>query len=282
MVGLLFVAPAFLFSCFITLLPLARMLWMSLYDLSLFGGSTFVGLRNYVKLWNDDRFWASLTFTLAYTVAITIILVVLGYAFALLTSENSLLRRLTRGVIFLPVVVGLGSSSLLWYWLFDPRVGLLNQILMDLRIIEEPAIWFADLQLAFWAVIASVVWKVVGFGMILFVAAIQSIPGDLHESAMVDGAGYWRRLRSVTLPLTKQTILLFAIICTVSSMLAFEQFYIMTSGGPRNATISSVYWIYLNSFSYFKLGYGAALSASLMLIIFSFSVVQVAIMRRAQ
>ena len=105
---------------------------------------------------------------------------------------------MTRGVILMPWVIGLGTSSLLWYWLFDQRVGPINQVLVDLHVVSEPVAWFTDAELGLWAVIASVTWKVIGFGMILFVAAIQSIDGEITEAAMIDGASYWQRVRRIT------------------------------------------------------------------------------------
>ena len=102
--------------------------------------------------------------------------------------------------------------------------------------------------------IISITWKVIGFGMILFVAAIQAIPPEINEATMVDGAGFWQRVRKVVLPLTKKTILLVTLVSVIGSLLAFDQFYIMTAGQPRNLTATSVFYIYLNSFPYLKLG----------------------------
>src|SRR5690606_13229168 len=188
-----------------------------------------------------------------YTVYITPILMGLGFLAALLTSENTRLKKFTRGVIFLPVVIGLGTSSLLWWWLFDQQVGLFNRLLVDLGIISRPIVWFTDAELALWAVIISVTWKVVGFGMILFVSTIQGIDQEISEAAMIDGAGYWQRVGKIVLPLSYRTILLATLISAIGSMLAFEQFYIMTTGGPRGQTFTSLYWIYQNSFVFFNL-----------------------------
>ena len=134
---------------------------------------------------------------------------------------------------------------------------------------------------AMWAVIASIVWKVVGFGMLLFVAAIQAIPREINEATMVDGASYWQRVRRITLPLTARTILLVTLVSVIGSLLAFDQFYIMTAGQPRNLTATSVFFVYLNSFPYLKLGYGAALSLILAAIILACTVVQMSLTRRS-
>ena len=169
--------------------------------------------------------------------------------------SNSPLRRFTRTVVFIPVVIGLGVSSLLWYWLFSSDFGFVNRILLDIGIIERPVLWLGvDADRSNYAIIASIVWKVIGFGMILFVGAIQAIPTEITEATMVDGASYWQRVRRVILPLTRRTVLLVTLISVIGSLLAFDQFYIMTAGQPHNETATSVFYVYLNSFPYLKLG----------------------------
>jgi multiple sugar transport system permease protein len=274
-------APALLFVGVFVAIPLGQLVGMSLTDRSLLGGGKFIGFANYSHIWNDSSFWRALGFTAKYTLVLTPILMGLGFALALLTVQNTPLKRLTRTIVFLPVVIGLSSSSLLWFWLLDEQVGLLNKLLVDLRIIREPIVWFASADLAFWAVVISITWKVVGFGMVLFIAGIQSINPDILEAAVMDGASYWGRVRLIILPLTRRVLLLTTLVSAIGSMLAFDQFYIMTSGGPRGQTFTAVYWIYQNSFISFKLGYGAALSIVLTLIILVFSTMQIALTARS-
>jgi multiple sugar transport system permease protein len=279
--GWLFMAPALLFVAVFVMIPLGQLVAVSLTDRSLLGGGKFIAFANYWRIWNDSSFWRALEFTAKYTLVLTPILIGLGFAFALLTVQNTLLKRLTRTIVFLPVVIGLSSSSLLWFWLLDEQVGLLNKLLVDLSVIREPIVWFASADLAFWAVVISITWKVVGFGMVLFVAGIQSINPDILEAAVMDGASYWRRVRFIMLPLTRRVLLLTTLVSAIGSMLAFDQFYIMTSGGPRGQTFTAVYWIYQNSFISFRLGYGAALSIVLTLIILVFSTMQLALTARS-
>ncbi len=274
-------APALLFVGVFVAIPLGQLVGMSLTDRSLLGGGKFIGFANYSHIWNDSSFWRALGFTAQYTLVLTPILMGLGFALALLTVQNTPLKRLTRTIVFLPVVIGLSSSSLLWFWLLDEQVGLLNKLLVDLRIIREPIVWFASADLAFWAVVISITWKVVGFGMVLFAAGIQSINPDILEAAVMDGAGYWGRVRLIILPLTRRVLLLTTLVSAIGSMLAFDQFYIMTSGGPRGQTFTAVYWVYQNSFISFKLGYGAALSIVVTLIILLFSTTQIALTARS-
>jgi multiple sugar transport system permease protein len=281
-IGLFYLAPALGFVLVFTLYPLCQMMWMSLHNWSLIETKRFIGLGNFVKAWNDPQVWTSLGFTLKYTAWITPILMILGFLIALLTAADTPLRRLTRGVVFAPVVIGLGASSLLWYWLFSYDYGLVNRALIDTGILGKPVLWFgADADIAMWAVIASIVWKVVGFGMLLFVAAIHAIPHEIDEATMMDGASYWQRVRRITLPLTARSILLVTLVSVIGSLLAFDQFYIMTAGQPRNLTATSVFMIYLNSFPYLKLGYGAALSLILAGIILVCTVLQMLLSRRS-
>ena len=283
LIGFLYVTPALLFVPAFTLYPFARMFWISLNDWSLITPPKYVGLDNFRRAFDDDQTWTSLRFTLKYTLMITPILMIGGYLVALLTAPNTRLRRVTRTILFVPVVIGLGASSLLWYWLFSARYGLINRVLEDLGIIDEPILWLGtDAKLGNWAVIISVVWKVLGFGMILFVAAIQAIPTEVNEAATVDGASNWQRTMRVTLPLTMRTVLLVTLVSVIGSLLAFDQFYLMTAGQPFNQTATSVFYVYLNSFPFLKLGYGAALSLVLAFIILIFTITQMILTRRSQ
>ena len=284
LIGMLYVLPALLFVLAFTVYPFARMFWVSLNDWTLIHTPPeYVGLDNFQRAFEDDQFWGSLRFTLKYTILITPILIVGGYLIALLTAENTRLRTVARSVVFIPVVIGLAASSLLWYWLFSARYGLINKALMDLGIIDEPVLWLGtDPTRSTWAVIVSVVWKVLGFGMILFVAAIQAIPKDITEAARVDEAPrHGNAHEHVTVPLTMRTILLVTLVSMIGSLLAFDQFYIMTAGQPINQTATSVFYVYLNSFPFLKLGYGAALSLILAFFILIFTVTQMVLSRRS-
>jgi multiple sugar transport system permease protein len=282
LVGIVYLIPALLFVSVFTIYPLIQMMWMSLHNWSLITPPRWVGLDNYERAVSDSQFWVSFLFTLKYTAIITPILIIGGYLLALLTASNKPLRRFTRTVVFIPVVIGLGVSSLLWYWLFSPTSGVINRVLMDLGAVSEPVLWLGvNPETSNFAIIASVVWKVIGFGMILFVGAIQAIPNEIIEASMVDGTTQRQRVTMVIVPLTLRTILLVTLVSIVGSLLAFDQFYIMTAGQPENQTATSVFYVYLNSFPYLKLGYGAALSMVLALTILAFTIVQMILTRRS-
>ena len=280
--GFLYVVPALAFVLVFTAYPFVRMVWVSLHSWSLLTPPRFIGLTNFQRAFSDDQFWTSLTFTLKYTILITPILMIGGYLIALLTARNTTLRRLTRTVVFVPVVIGLGASSLLWFWLFSANYGLINKFLQDVGLITAPILWLGvDADRGNWAVIASVVWKVMGFGVILFVAAIQAIPSEINEASMVDGATARQRVTRIVLPLTLRTVLLVTLVSVIGSLLAFDQFYLMTAGQPHNETATSVFWVYQNSFPFLKLGYGAALSLILAGIILLFTIGQMVLTRRS-
>lgn len=281
-VGFAYLAPALLFVLTFTAYPLVQMAWVSLHDWSLLSPPRFVGAANYERAFQDTQFWVSFRFTLLYTALITPFLIIGGYLLALLTARNTALRRITRTVVFVPVVIGLGVSSLLWYWLFSTDFGLVNRAMLDLGIIDKPVLWLGvDAGVSNLAISASVVWKVIGFGMILFVAAIQAVPAEVIEAALVDGVSRRQRITRVILPLTLRTVLLVTLLSVIGSLLAFDQFYIMTAGQPGNETATSVFYIYLNSFPYLKLGYGAALSMILAATILVFTVIQLLLTRRS-
>ena len=277
--GLLFVLPTVLSVVVFFIIPLAMTLFMSFHDWPLIGEQTWIGAANYSDLSEDRQFRKSLDFTFRYTVLVTPPIFILGFILASLVRHQVRFIGIYRTIFFLPVVIGLGVSSLLWVWMLDQRVGIFNKILLDLNAIPKPQLFLAKPATAMNVIILSVVWKTVGFTMILLLAGLQSIPDELYESADVDGAGYFRKLLYITLPLMRRTIALALILSVIGSVLAFDQFYIITRGGPRNSTISIVYWIFNNSFTYWKMGYGAAMSIVLLGILVALTSIQYYVLR---
>ena len=278
-VGLLFALPAVLFSVVFFVIPLIMTVFMSFHDWPLLGEHHFIGLDNYVKLASDGQFWNSLWFTTRYTVVITPIIFILAFILASLVNLPLRFIGFFRTAFFLPVVIGLGTSSLLWVWLLNDRVGAIDGILLNLKLIPRSIVWLGESNSAMTWIIISVVWKTVGFTMVLLLTGMQAIPEELYQQAMVDGAGVWEKFRFITLPLLRRTVALAMVLSVIGSYLGFDQFFIMTRGGPQNTTISVVYWIFNNSFTYFRLGYGAALSIVLLVILVILSVVQLRLLR---
>ncbi|TIU38324.1 MAG: sugar ABC transporter permease [Mesorhizobium sp.] len=281
-IGLLYVAPAIALVVVFFLIPLGMTAWMSLHNWPLMGEHSFIGLGNYVAILRDTRFWNALRFTAFYTVIVTIAIFVVAFPLALFVERPRPLTNLYRTMFFMPAVVGFASASLLWSWLLNVDSGLFSPAAYDLGLIDRKFNLLATFQPAFWSIIAMVVWKVAGFTMIILMAGLQSIPQDLQEAAVIDGAGPFARFRAITLPLMRRTLALALILSVAGSILAFDQFYIILRGGPRNQTLTAVYWIFNQSFVSFKLGYGAALSMVLLVILVALSLVQLWLLRKPE
>jgi multiple sugar transport system permease protein len=277
--GFLFVLPALTITTVFFIVPLFMAMWMSLHDWPLLGIPQFVGVRNYVQLIQDKQFGTALGFTLQYTLLVTPPIFLLAFGLAMLVNNSLRGTGLFRTAYFMPVVIGLGVSSLLWVWLLNDRVGVINAALLGLGLIKKPIIWLGERNLALATIVVSIVWKTVGFSMVLLLTGLQAIPAEFYEAAMVDGASGWGRLRHITLPLLRRTLALALVLSVIGSLLAFDQFFIMTRGGPQNQTITAVYWIFLNSFTYFKMGYGAALSLFMLVFLVLLSVAQLYLLR---
>jgi multiple sugar transport system permease protein len=277
--GLLLVSLPVLFVTVFFLAPLALMIFMSLNKWPLLGEHSWLGLGNYTKILDDNAFKTALWFTLKYTLVLTPVLFVVGFGLAFLVKNPRPGVGIFRTVYFIPVVLGLASASYLAVFLFNPQVGTIGKVLTDLHITSSPPEWLSTPNLALVAVALTITWKTVGFTMLLLMTGLQSIPEELNEAATVDGAGHVNTLWHITLPLLRKTIALALIFSVAGSMLAFDQFYIMTGGGPQNQTITVVYRIYNTSFISFDLGYGAAMSVVLMVILMIISGIQLFLLR---
>jgi multiple sugar transport system permease protein len=277
--GILLVAPAVTFVAVFFLAPLGLMVWMSFHQWPLLGQHSWIGLGNYRHLLDDSTFLHSLWFTVKYTALVTPILFVIGLALALLVKERRRGVGFFRTTYFMPYVVGFAAAAYLWVFLLNAQSGPIGKVLTDLGIVGSPPQFLSQPRTALFAVTAMVTWKVVGFSMLLLMTGLQSIPDELNEAARVDGAGRRATMWHITLPLLRRTIALTLIFSVVGSFLAFDQFYIMTAGGPQNQTLTVVYWIYNTSFIAFDLGYGAALSLALMLLLLVISGIQLYLLR---
>ena len=277
--GVLLISPALVFVTVFFLIPLALMIWMSLHKWPLLGHPRWTGVSNYTSMVNDPTFLHALGFTAEYTAIITPVLLAVGLGLALLVRERRRGVGFFRTVFFLPYVIGFAAASYLWLWLLDPSVGLLDHGLQSLGLTDKPVLWMSTANRALFAVILMIVWKVVGFTMLLLMSGLQGIPNDVQEAARVDGAGRWDAFRRITVPLMRRSIALVTILAVAGSFLAFDQFYILTNGGPNNQTLTLVFWIYSSSFANFQLGYGAAMSVVLMLILMAITAVQLYLLR---
>ena len=279
LVGVLFVLPSLLFVGTFFLAPLVMTLWMSLNDWPLLGKHRFIGLDNYARMLTDKTFWASLKFTSLYTLAVTPFLMVLGFGLAMLARMPSRITGAFRTGVFLPAVVGLSTASLLFLWLLNDQVGLFNAGLVGFGILKQPFTWQLSLSSSLAVVVGVITWKAAGNTMLFLLIGMQAIPAELYEAATVDGASAWQRLRFITLPLMRRTFALTLVLSVTGSYLAFDQFFVMTNGGPSNQTITSVYYLYNTAFGYYRLGYASAIAVVLLVILAVLSVIQLRLLR---
>jgi len=278
--GMVLVAPAVAVVTVFFIVPLVLTFWMSLHDWPLLGDHKFVGLDNYRQAIHDSEWMNAIGFTLKYTVLITPLLLIPAFGLAFLVNRSGRAARTFQSIFFLPVVIGFAAAAYLWVYLAQPGLGPLSDLAARFGLAGRDTNWFATATSGLLLVSAMVVWKVVGMQMILLMSGLQSIPGELTEAARIDGAGPWKTFTRVTLPLLRPTLALVLVFSVAGSLLAFDQFYIMTSGGPSNGTITAVYQIYRTSFINFDLGYGAALSAMLMVALAAVSAVQMLLLRK--
>lgn len=279
--GVLFVLPAMVLVAVLFVAPTLWTVVVSFFKYSLLGKLTFTGLTNYQRAFADPTLYRSLGFTTLYTVVVTIVLFIVGFALALLVTTKRRGAPVFRTIFVVPVVIGFATASYLTLWILDGRIGVVNAALHDWGWITDSISWFGSFGPAFGVVVVMVVWKTVGLTMLLLMSGMNAISADIYEAADLDGAGWWRKLFGITIPLLKPTIALVLILTVISSYLAFDQFFILTQGGPDGSTVTVVYLIYRAAFIDFNLGYSAAISVILMVVLLILTIVQFRVLRKA-
>jgi multiple sugar transport system permease protein len=276
---LFFILPAVLLNVVFYVYPLVESFVMSFYDWPVLGQKTFLGLKNYINLLSDSAYWNAMWFTAKYTLLVTPGLFIVAFVLAMLINNRLPGTTFFRSIFFLPVVISMVSCSLIWLWIYNDLYGILNYYLLEWGLIEKPILWMGQASTSLPAISFMIIWKMAGFTMIILLAGLQSIPTEVYEAAYTDGASRWQVIRHITIPLLKPSIGLALIISVIGSVLAFEQFLIMTQGGPSNSTTTVVHLIYNTSFKYFHLGYGSAMTFVLLIILVLLSLIQMRILR---
>jgi multiple sugar transport system permease protein len=265
--GLVLTAPSLLLVGVFALFPLGFGVYISLTNWPLVGPYHFIGLSNYSSLIHNSVFLQSILFTLKYTGIVTIPIFVVGYALAVFVRSNRKGTTLFRTLIFLPYIVGLVAESFMAVVELQPTSGTANFVLSKLHIMSDTTAWTVHTGLATTAICILVVWFASGLTMMLLMAGMQGIPSDLYESARVDGASWWSAERRITLPLLRRSIALSLIISVVGSFLAFNQFFIITDGGPGTSTESVVMSIFQTAFADTDVGLASAMSVVLVIVV---------------
>ncbi len=272
-------APSLVVLAVFVVYPMTQALYLSFTDYDAINPAKWIGAANYTQLLGDDAFRNALGNTLYYAAVSTPLSVILALALAVLFNRRVPLRGLGRTSVFMPVVLGLAIVAIAWSFLLDPDIGLISYWLEHIGLSSGQG-WLRDPSLAMPAVILVGVWKNVGFYMVIYLAGLQSIPPDLYEAARIDGASPWQQFRNVTWPLLANQTMLVTILCATATLQAFDQIYVMTHGGPFFKTETLVMLIYRQGFSEFHMGYAAAISWVLVLLILVLSLGQLAYFRR--
>lgn len=264
--------------------PLIAALFLSLTDFDIYaladpGNARFVGLQNYLRLLQDPLFWKVLRNTLVFVAVGVPLTLAASLGGALLVhSKLARLRGLFRTVFFAPVVTTLVAVAVVWRYLYHPRYGLINQMLGMIGL--PPIDWLGDPAWATVAITILAVWRSFGYGLVIYVVGLQAIPASLYEAAELDGAGPWRQLRDITLPLMVPTTLFVAVLTTVGLFQIFAEPYVMTRGGPLYATTSITLLMYQQGFRWWNLGNAAAIAFVLFALIIAATGLQVLVRGR--
>ena len=277
--GIGYTTPATVIVVVFFLVPLVLVFWMSANDWPLLGSPTQNLPGNYSNIGHDQLLHDAITFTLKYTAIVTVVLSGVAMGLALLVQEQRPGVGVMRTAYLLPSAVGFAAASLLFDG-FYAQDGPLDDILQATGIIDEPVAWLGSPSKALFSTIAMVVWRFAGFNMLILLTGLQAIPTDVYEAARIDGASRWQLFRHITLPLLRPTIALMLVLSITGSLLAFDQFFILTRGGPDGSTVSVVMVIYREAFTKFNLGYAAAISVVLLAVLVALNVLQLRVLGR--
>ena len=261
----LFITPWAVGFLAFALFPILASFYYSLTVFDAIRAPKWIGVGNYVELAHDPLFWQSLKVTATYAVGSVSLGIAASMAIALLLNRNIHGLAVFRTIFYLPAVISGVAVSLLWKWIFQPEFGVLNNLIWTLFHIKGPN-WLGREQWVMPAMIVMSLWGI-GGGIVIYLARLQGIPTELYEAAEIDGAGTWARILRITVPLMTPVIFFNLIMGIIGSFQVFTQAYVMTNGGPNNASLFYVLYLYNNAFRYYRMGYASALAWILFLIL---------------
>jgi multiple sugar transport system permease protein len=267
-----FLAPSFVHLLVFSIGPIVFAFWLSFHEWNLIEPARpFVGLANYRELAADHEFWRAVRNTAVFVLFVPAGMIV-GLALALVANRRVPGVRLMRTVFFLPYITSFVAISLVWRWMFQPDVGLFNNLLGRVGIGPWP--WLSSPATALPSLMLMSVWMYAGYMMVIFLAGLQNIPESLYESARIDGAGPWRRFIHITLPMLRPTLLFVLVTMVIFMFQVFTAVYVMTEGGPLHATDVIVYHVYRSAWEYLRMGYASAMAWVLFAVVFIITLIQ--------
>ena len=276
--GYLFISPWLIGFIIFSLIPMVASLFLSFTDWTMLSSPRWVGVENYSSILEDKLFFKSLYNTFYFVIFSVPLSMIFALFLAVLLNQKVKGLSFFRTVFFLPSITNVVAVSVLWVWIFNPEFGLINSFLAKVGIIGP--YWFQDEHWSKPALILMSLWNV-GGGMIIYLAALQNVPQELYEAAEIDNAGFWMKLRKITIPMISPAIFFNLIISIIGSLQVFTQAFVMTGtqqpgmeGGPNQSTLFYVLYLYKKAFQEFKMGYAAALAWILFLIILILTFIQ--------
>jgi ABC-type sugar transport system permease subunit len=289
----LFLSPGLALFLLFVLIPVAAAFYLSFCRYDFIHAPVWIGLKNYVRIGRDlanhGVFYLSLRNTAQYAIGTIPVGMALALGLALLVNAGIRGVTLYRTTYYLPVVTSLVAVSMVWMWLYDPSYGLLNyglellsraaSLALRREVLVSPQAWLGDPGQAMAAIVVMSIWKGLGYNMVIYLAGLQGIPDHLYEAAIIDGATPWQRFRAITWPLLKPTTAFIVVVSAIGASQVFAQVYVMTNGGPNNATTTIVHQIFQNAFSFMKMGYASAMAFVLFAIIFIMSLINLRLLR---
>ncbi|MFE7406810.1 carbohydrate ABC transporter permease [Isoptericola sp. NPDC057559] len=268
--------------------PLVTNVYISLFSWR--GGLaplTWVGFDNYAELWHDAAFWTSFENSIAMIVAMVLVPTALGLVLAAVLFDylgrrfGGRVAAVLRATYYLPQILPVAVAGVLWNWILNAQTGALNEILRAWGVASPPN-WLGDPSTALPSVMLVLVWVQIGYPVVIFMAALQRVDPELYEAAELDGAGWWRRFRAITIPQIRPETFVVTLTCTVAALKVFGPIYVLTRGGPESSTLVPSYYSYLNFFDKSRVGYGAAVATVLTVVIVVVAVVILALQARAE
>lgn len=262
-VGLL---PALLIFCFFVIVPIIWSAWYGFYDWKGIGAMKFIGFGNYAEIIQDPVFAKSLRNNLIVVAASVFGQVPIALALALVLRQSTLYQRIIRSVVFLPMVLSSVVIGIIWGYIYHPQIGILNSLLDWIGLGAWKQAWLSNPSISMYMLAIPIIWNFIGPYMIMYIAALQNIPSEIEDASAIDGAKPIRMLFSIRIPMIWDTIKVTIVLCISGSLKTFDLIYVMTGGGPAHSTELLASYMYNNTFSIYRFGYGSAISTSIIII----------------
>lgn len=258
--------PALLIFLIFVMIPIFWSAYYGLFDWKGIGTAKFIGLGNYLEAVQDPIFWLSFKNNMLVVVASVFGQVPIALILALCLLKNTWFHKFIRSSVFMPMVLSSVVVGIIWGYIYHPEIGILNFLLDGLGLSSLKQLWLADPNISMYSLMVPIIWNYIGPYLIIFIAALQNIPSEIDDASKIDGAERSRKLFSVTLPMIWDTIKVAVVLCISGSLKAFDLIYIMTNGGPAHSTEVLASYMYNNTFSIYRFGYGSAVSTTIIIL----------------